>query len=66
MSTKHKLITELDFLGERVQARLIDRDIRTTEDLKDVSAESLLDVPGLGIRKLSRLIYHENDSEVTA
>jgi hypothetical protein len=66
MSAKPKPITELDFLGPKLKARLIDRDIRTTDDLRDVSAETLLDIPGLGVSKFSKLIYHGDDKEVIA
>lgn len=57
-------ISNLEFVGERIAARLIDSGYRTTSDLQEASAEDLLAIDGIGIATVYRLLDVENEPQV--
>jgi len=48
-------LNSIDFVGDRLAARLADHGYRSRADLADVSVEQLLEIDGIGLNRAFRL-----------
>ena len=56
-------IADIHFIGRTTAARLLDHGYRSTDDLREASAEELVEIEGIGIGKAIRLIDVEREPE---
>ena len=56
-------VSDLEFVGEKIAARLYDSGYRSTSDLQKASAEDLLAIDGIGIATVYRLLDVENEPQ---
>jgi NAD-dependent DNA ligase len=60
------LISDIDLIGNQTAAHLYDAGYTTLEDVREATAEELIDVEGVGVGKLGKLIALDRDKEVPA
>ena len=60
------LVSDIDLIGNQTAAYLYDAGYITLEDVREATAEELIDVEGVGVGKLGKLIALDRDTEVPA
>jgi ERCC4-type nuclease len=58
-----KLISQIDWIGNKTAARLLDHGYRSTDELADATAQELVEIDGIGIGKAARLIDEPREPE---
>jgi len=61
-----KLISQIDWIGNKTAARLLDHGYRSTDELADATASELVEIEGIGIGKATRLIDEPRKEEPIA
>jgi excinuclease UvrABC nuclease subunit len=61
-----KLISQIDWIGNKTAARLLDHGYRSTDELSDATAQELVQIEGIGIGKATRLLDEPRESEAIA
>ena len=66
ISMTQTLVSDIDLIGNQTAAYLYDAGYVTLEDVREATAEELIDVEGVGVGKLGKLIALDRDAEVPA
>lgn len=62
-SMTQTLVSDIDLIGNQTAAYLYDAGYVTLEDVREATAEELIDVEGVGVGKLGKLIALDRDAE---